>query len=481
MDNGRTSEDCAVTEAVASPETIAAIADYVARGRAAQEIARQWDQVAVDAVVAAVGWAGFQEANARALAERAVADTRMGRVADKVAKIRRKTMGTMADLQGAVSVGVVDDNPATGITEYAKPVGVVAALIPSTNPEATPINKAMMILKGRNAVILSPSPRGAGTCALAVEMIHKELAKLGVPRSLVQFLPQPSKELSYELMRQCDLAVVTGSQRNVRAAYRSGKPAIGVGMGNAVVVIDSSADLADAAAKIKASKVFDYATSCSSENALVIDESVYEKMLGQLESIGGHLLSADETAALQSVMWVDGVLSRDVIAQPPHEIAAHAGLGPAAREAEFFLVEQDGAGPEHPFSGEKLSVVLAVYRYSGFDEAIDWVKRILAYQGRGHSCGIHTTDEAQALRLAEEIDVARVLVNQAHSVGNGGAFDNGLNFTLTMGAGTWAGNSISENLSYRHFLNTTRLARVIPAVVPTEESLWSDHWKRVGQ
>lgn len=470
-----------MSEAVASPETIAAIAEYVAKARAAQEIAGGWDQATVDDVVAAVGWAGFQETNARALAERAVADTGMGRVADKVAKIRRKTMGTLADLQGAPSVGVIADDPESGITEYAKPVGVVAALVPSTNPEATPINKAMMILKGRNAVVLSPSPGGAGTCALAVELIHEELSKLGAPLDLVQFLPQPSKELTYELMRQCDLAVVTGSQRNVRAAYRSGKPAIGVGRGNAVVVIASSADLADAAAKIKASKVFDYATSCSSENALVLDDTIYDPMLAQLESIGGYLLSATEAAALRSVMWVDGVLSPEIIAQSPRQIAVHAGLGGAALDAEFFLVEPEGTGPEHPFSGEKLSVVLAVYRSTGFDDAVDWVKRILAYQGLGHSCGIHTADESQAMRLAEEIDVARVLVNQAHSTGNGGAFDNGLNFTLTMGAGTWAGNSISENLSYRHFLNTTRLARVIPAVVPTEESLWGEYWDKVGR
>lgn len=470
-----------MTDSAASPETIATIAGYVDRARIAQGVAREWDQAAVDAVVAAVGWAGFQEANALALAERAVADTGMGRLTDKIVKIRRKTMGTMSDLRDAVSVGVVNDDPITGVTEYAKPVGVVAALIPSTNPEATPINKTMMVLKGRNAAILSPSPGGAGTCALAVEMIHKELAKLGAPLDLVQYLPEPSKELSYELMRQCDMAVVTGSQKNVRAAYRSGKPAIGVGRGNAVVVVDSSADLADAAAKIKASKVFDHATSCSSENALVIDAAIYDRMLAELEAVGGYRLSAEEADALQAVMWVDGALSRDIIAQPPRAIAERAGLGPDAAGAEFFIVEPAGAGPDHPFSGEKLSVVLAVYRYSEFDEAVAWVRRILAYQGLGHSCGIHTTVESQAQRLAEEIDVARVLVNQAHSTGNGGAFDNGLNFTLTMGAGTWAGNSISENLSYKHFLNTTRLARVIPAVTPTEESLWGDYWEKVGR
>ena len=448
---------------------------------AARQIASSWDQQTVDDVVAAVGWAGYQAPNAAALAQRAVEDTGMGRVADKVSKIRRKTMGTLSDLTGAISVGVVRGDAATGITEIAKPVGVVAALIPSTNPEATPINKAMMILKGRNAVVLSPSPGGAATCALAVEFMHKELAKLGAPLDLIQYIREPSKEVSYELMRQCDMAVVTGSQRNVRAAYRSGKPAIGVGVGNAVVVIDASADLADAAAKIKASKVFDYATSCSSENALVIDERIYDAMLAELAAVGGYLLSADEASALRQVMWVDGDLSRDVIAQPAARIAQLAGLSEPAQEADFFLVPQSEAGVKHPFSGEKLSVVLAVYRHASFDEAIDLVKSILSYQGLGHSCGIHTADETQGLRLAHEIDVARVLVNQAHSVGNGGAFDNGLNFSLSMGGGTWAGNSISENLSYRHFLNTTRLARIIPARVPTEQGLWGGYWKRTGQ
>ncbi len=473
------SEVTATAEA-ASPDVRKYIAGCVARARIAQTVSAGWTQSQVDDVVSAVAWAGYQQPNAEALARRAVEDTGMGRVEDKVNKIRRKTLGTLNDLHDALSVGVMSEDVATGIVEYAKPVGVVAALIPSTNPEATPINNTMMALKGANSVILAPSPGGANTCALAVEYMHKELAKTGAPLDLVQFLPEPSKEVSFELMRQCDLSVVTGSQKNVQAAYSSGKPAIGVGVGNAVVVIDATADLSDAAAKIKASKVYDYATSCSSENALVIDTRIYDAMLKELEAQGGRLLTTDEASSLQRVMWVDGRLSRDVIAQPPDKLAAMAGLE-ADISTEFFMVEQDGAGPDDPFSGEKLSVVLAIYRYSGFDEAVTWVRNILEYQGKGHSCGIHTKRESRARRLAAEIDVARVLMNQSHSRGNGGDFNNGLNFSLSMGGGTWAGNSISENLSYRHFLNTTRLALPIDGTIPTEEALWGSYWERYGR
>jgi sulfoacetaldehyde dehydrogenase len=459
----------------------AEVARYVERASAAQRLYAHWDQEGVDDVVAGVAWAGYRDDHATALAALAVADSGMGNAVDKRDKIRRKTLGTLSDLTGAPSVGVIADDPDTGITEIAKPVGVVAALIPSTNPEATPINKAMMALKGRNAVIFSPSPKGAATCRLAVDFMRDELARVGAPVDLVQVIPEPTKALSYELMAQCDLSVVTGSQGNVRAAYRSGKPALGVGLGNATVVVDASADLTDAAAKIRFSKTFDNATSCSSENALVIDAAVYESMVAALGDEGGYLCTADEARRLQTVMWPDGTLSPDVIAQPPERIAALAGLGDGARGAAFFMVEETGIGPDHPFSGEKLSVVLTLYRYTEFDEAIELVGAILDFMGKGHSCGIHTADEAKARRLALEIDVARVLVNQAHAVGNGGSFDNGLNTTLTMGAGTWAGNAISENLSYRHFLNTTRLVRPNGGQPPSEDALFASYWERYGR
>lgn len=465
-----------------SGATDAAVTSLIERARSAHAGFEAYGQRRVDEVVAAVAWAIYRPDRARALAEISVRDTGLGNVTDKVAKNQRKTIGTLRDLTGQRSVGVISEDPVTGITEYAKPVGVVAAVCPSTNPAATPANKTMMALKGRNAVIISPSPKGASTCALLVQYVHEELARIGAPQDLVQFLPAPTKELTAELMRQADLVVVTGSQRNVRQAYSSGTPAIGVGAGNAPVIVEADADLGSAAAKIKQSKVFDYATSCSSENSVHINASVYDQMIEALRARGGYLCDAEEKRRLQAVMWPDGKLSPQVIAQPPGKIAALAGIdSPEARAAEFFMVPEHGVGSDYPFSGEKLSVVLAVYRYSDLDDGLDRIQALLDFQGAGHSCGIHTASDELARRVAERLRVARVLVNQAHCFGTGGGFDNGLNFTLTMGAGTWAGNSVSENLSYRHFLNITRLARVIPPREPSEEQLWGHYFQTYGR
>lgn len=458
------------------------VADLVARARSAQAVLEEYDQDRVDAVVSAVAWAIVEPERARALAELAVRDTGLGNVEDKVTKNRRKTLGTLRDLHGARSVGQVAEQPELGITEYAKPMGVVAAVCPSTNPAATPANKTMMALKAGNAVILSPSPKGVTTCRLLVGYMHEQLDKVGAPRDLVQFVETPSKALTYELMAQADFVVVTGSQKNVRAAYSSGTPAIGVGVGNVPVIIDSTADLADAAGKIALSKTFDNATSCSSENSLHIDDAVYDAAIDALRAAGGYLLTAQEKDRLEQVMWPGGKLSADVMAQDPEKVAAVAGLdSDEARAATFFMVEEGDFGPGHPYSGEKLSVVLTVYRWSDFDSALDRIQQILDFQGAGHSCGIHTADDDRARVVATRLRVARVLVNQAHAIGNGGSFDNGLGFTLTMGAGTWAGNSISENLSYRHFLNTTRLARVIPPREPTEDELFGPYFSTYGR
>ena len=459
--------------AQASKEVVRTVTGFIDRAAAAQKVFEGFSQEEVNNVVTGVAWAIYRPDRARALAEIAVRDTGLGNVEDKVLKNRRKIKGALRDLTGVRTVGLIRDHPETGLSEYAKPVGIVAAVVPSTNPAATPVDNAMKILKGRNAVVFSPSPRGASTCALLVDFIHAELDKLGAPRDLVQFLEEPSKELAHELMRQADLVVVTGSQKNVRAAYSSGTPALGVGAGNVAVIVDETADLHAAAAKIRQSKTFDHATSCSSENSVHIHDSVYEVFLKTLEAEGGYLLRAEEKRRLEKIMWQDGRLNDEIVAKPPDEIARKLGLSHTnAQHASFFMVAEEGAGPSSPFSGEKLSVVLALYRFNDFDRCLDRIERIYEYQGSGHSVGIHTQDETRARRLAERLKVARVLVNQAHAFGSGGSFDNGLGFTLTMGAGTWAGNSFSENLSYRHFLNITSLAQPIPHREPTEEELW---------
>jgi sulfoacetaldehyde dehydrogenase len=468
--------------ALARPSTsIVEVDELMQKARAAQRTFANASQARADEAVRALAWSIYKADHARELAELAVADTGLGNVADKIRKKQRKTFGTLRDLLREKSVGIIEEDRAKGIVKYAKPMGVIGAVTPSTNPGATPVNKAMMALKGRNAIVIAPSPLGYRTTERAVELMRSELVRIGLPADLVQILPAPvTKDSTEALMKAVDLVVVTGSQDNVRRAYSSGTPAIGVGAGNVPVIIDESADLSDAAVKICASKTFDNATSCSSENAIVILDSIYDKAIAALKDAGGYLCTADQKAAVRDTLWQNGKLNRNIIARDAAILARAFGLPAQAESARFFMVEETGVGREHPFSGEKLALVLTVYRVSDFAAAKDKVRAILDYQGRGHSCGIHTHDTNRARELAEDLDVVRVLVNFAHTFGNGGGFDSGLGFTLSMGCGSWQKNSISENLSYRHFLNITHLVTVIPEDKPSERELFGPHWDKVG-
>ena len=450
------------------------------RARAAQVLFERSTQAQLDEAATAVGWAIMDPAHNKALAELAVKDTGLGVAADKIVKNHRKTLGLLRDLRDAKSTGVIADYPDTGITEIARPVGVVAAAVPSTNPAATPANNIINALKCGNAIILSPSPRGYSTSTLLLRYVHAELKRIGAPADLVQQLPAPvTRELTSELMKQADLVVVTGSQNNVRAGYSSGKPALGVGTGNVAAIVDDSADCADAAAKIMASKIFDNATSCSSENAVVIHDKVYAKMLAALVRQGGELLTVPEKETLRKAMFPGGKLSPAVTAQAVAKICAVAGLTrPALVAAKCLMVEETEAGKDHPYSGEKLSPVLTVYRARDFDAAFDTVRAIYAHQGNGHSCGIYTENEEHVRRLVHGLTVARVIVKQAHTFATGGSFDNGMPFSLSMGCGTWGGNSFSDNLNYRHFMNITRIVRTIPPREPTADDIFGAYRKK---
>ncbi|MEZ5739982.1 MAG: aldehyde dehydrogenase family protein [Burkholderiaceae bacterium] len=466
---------------VIGPEK-AAIQATIARARAAMAAYDNHDQARVDEAVTALAWAIYKPGNARLLAEMAVHDTGMGNVESKIIKNTRKTFGTLRDLMRVRTVGVISEEPARGMVRYGKPVGVVGAVCPSTNPAATPVNKAMMALKGGNAVIIAPSPSGYKTTCKTVELMRAELAKAGHPQDLVQILPAPvNKEMTQQLMNQCDLVVVTGSQNNVRRAMRSGTVAIGVGAGNVPVIIDSSADLDDAARKITMSKIFDNATSCSSENALVILDDIYEDAIAALQRAGAWRCDAAEKQSIEKTLWVDGTLNRDVIAKDADVSAKILGLAEAAQQCKYFLVEEEAVGGKHSFADEKLSLVLTVYRARDFTHAKQLVREVLEVTGKGHSSGIHTNDMAHAAELADETDVVRVLVNQAHTFGNGGSFDNTLPFTLSMGGGTWAGNTISENLNWSHFINVTHLVTTIAEDKPSEAELFGAYWSRYGK
>jgi len=465
----------------ASDDERASVAQLIRQARAAMQKIANADQARIDELVTAVAWSVYKPENARRLAEQAVADTGIGNADDKVIKNQRKTFGTLRDLMRARTVGVIEADTGNGMVKYGKPVGVVAAITPSTNPSATPVNKSMMALKGANAIVIAPSPAGWSSTNATVELMRAALARVGAPEDLVQVLPHPvSRNMTRLLMEQADLIVATGSQNNVRAAYSSGTPAIGVGAGNVPVIIDSSADLADAAEKICASKTFDNSTSCSSENSLVILDDVYEDAIAALETAGGYRCSSDEKSSIADRLWVDGNLNRDLIAKDADVFAAGVGLDAKAKQARFFMVEED-FDPDSKFADEKLSLVLTVYRAHDFDHAVRLVTDVLNVQGRGHSCGIHTGNPEQPVRLAGELDVVRVLVNQAHTFGNGGSFNNALNFTLSMGCGTWGGNSISENLNYRHFINITHLVKEVGEDKPSEEVLFGAYFARYGK
>ncbi len=465
--------------------TVSPVVDLVQRARAAQKVLEGYTQEQVDLLTQAVAWAILEPNRNRELAELAVRDTGLGNADDKFKKNFRKTLGLVRDLRKAKTVGLISHDPETGISEYARPVGVVAAITPSTNPGATPINKILNALKCRNAIIVAPSPKGQSTCARLLELVHQQMDLIGAPRQLVQCLPTPvTKEATHELMRLVDLVVATGSQANIRAAYSCGTPAFGVGAGNVAVIIDEHANLSSAAEKIAISKTFDNATSCSSENGVVLVQAIYDAGIAALEKAGGVMLDADDKKRLQDVMFQNGKLTSALTAQSAAFIADKAKLlNPKAKQAKFLMVSETGFGPSSPFSGEKLSPVLTVWKAADFNQAREIVAGIYSFQGAGHSVGLHTATSGQVLEgraqeLAEKLPVSRVIINQAHAIATGGSFDNGLPFSLSMGCGTWGRNNFSENMNYKHYLNISRIVRVIPEKTPQVDDLLQEYFQR---
>ena len=282
------------------------IAAVVARARAAARAIEHYSQEQVDELVTAVAWAVVRKDRAETLARLAVDEGGFGNYADKVLKINKRVTGVLADMTGVRTVGVVEELPSAGIVKIAKPVGVVAALIPTTGPDATPPVKALFALKGRNAIICAPHPRTTRATEAVVGFMRSACEQVGAPADRVQSLPAPSLPKTAELMRQADLVVATGGAGMVKAAYSSGTPAFGVGVGNSVHVVDETADLPDAAAAILAAKTFDYATSCLADNAVIVHEDVYDQLLARLTEAGAHLCDAPQKASLQALMWPDG-------------------------------------------------------------------------------------------------------------------------------------------------------------------------------
>lgn len=440
------------------------------------------DQTRYDMAAAAAAWALMEPSRNAELAAMAVETTGLGNVADKTTKNHRKTLGLLRDLKNARTCGILSDDKESGITEIARPIGVIGAVVPSTNPVATPVNNVVNALKCGNAIILSPSPKGVPVCARLIDYIHAEFDRIGADRDLVQMVPSPSsKAKTQRLMETADLLVVTGSQDNVRRAYSSGTPAVGVGAGNATVIVDETADVALAANKIAASKTFDNATSCSSENVVITVDATHDAFIEALHTAGGRMLDAKNATRLKDALFQDGKLNRYMIAKDIDTVIDVAELDLPDREgAKFLVLPAEGVGPDFPESGEKLSLVLSMYRSADFESAKALAARIMAHQGAGHSIGLHSGNDSRAVSLGAELPTCRVIVNQAHCFATGGSFDNGMPFSLSMGCGSWGGNSIDDNLNFKHFMNITKIVRAIPPREPALDDIFADYWAASG-
>lgn len=457
------------------------IKKLIDRARAAQEVIEFWSQEKVDEMVAAVGWHLYQKSHAEACAKLAINETGMGVFDDKVLKHLKKTLGVLRDLHGLRTVGEIERDDKKGLVKIAKPVGVIGALTPVTNASSTLASNGLPILKTRNAVIFSPHPKAKETCELTCNYMRAGLKQVGAPEDLVLNIHEPSVPLTQELMKQVDLVVATGGSAMVKVAYSSGTPAYGVGAGNAVVVVDETADLVDAARKIHLGKVFDNATSCSAENSVVLQETIFDSMVELLMEQGGYLCNPDEKAILKNVMWPDGThLSLKVVGQSAVKIAELAGIQ-SDKEIKFLMVIGEAIGPQDMFSAEKLSPVLTIWKYNKFEEAIRLVTEITRFSGYGHSCGIHSKNEGHVRELAMRARVSRMMVNQVQTYGNSGNYDNGMPVALTLGCGTWGGNIVSENVHWKHFINTTWVSSPIPLLIPDEQIIFGDHWNKFGK
>jgi sulfoacetaldehyde dehydrogenase len=462
-------------------EAAAEIAALVERSRAAQREIEHYSQEQVDALIRAMVWSVARPGVAEEIARFTVEETQLGNYEGKYLKIFRKTRAALMDILDEKSVGVLAEYPERNIVVIAKPVGVIGALSPSTNPEATPVIKAINAVKGRNSIIIAPHPRAKLTNKLVVDKMREAIVAMGAPADLVIGIDTPTLDKTNELMRQCDRILATGGGPMVKAAYSSGTPALGVGAGNAVITVDETADLDDAADKIRMSKTLDMAASCSSDNSVLLVDAIHDEMLAKLKAQGGLVLDEEQKAKLQKVLWVDGMLNPKIVAQPPETIAGMAGFD-IPEGTKFFIVPETGVGPDHPFSGEKLTVTMALYRVKDIDEAIARTNEIQSYQGQGHSCGIYSNSDANIMKLADATRTCRVMVNQPQAASNSGNLWNGMRQTFSLGCGSWGGTGTSNNITWRDLINETWVSKplAVPKTLPPDEELFGEVMDRLG-
>jgi succinate-semialdehyde dehydrogenase len=446
------------------------IQGYISRARIAQLEFETYSQEQVDRVVRAAAKAVYD--NAEMLARLAVEETGMGVYEDKVIKNKMKSKVIWNSLKGKKSVGIINQDEVTGITEIAKPIGIVAAITPTTNPNVTPMSNAMFALKGRNAIIITPHHRSMKSSTLTVELINEALRKLGAPEHLVQILDQQSRENTKMLIENVDLIIATGGMGMVKAAYSSGKPALGVGAGNVQCILDRNIDIAEAVPKVIKGRTFDNGIICSGEQTVIVADDMMDAVLSEFVKNKAYIVSKDQRDKLRNTLFIDGEMNKHVVGQSVARLAELSGI-PIPSDASVILVEAENE--DDILGKEKMCPVLTVYRYHEFEEAVEIARKNLEMEGKGHSAAIHSNDNNHIEFTGKTLCVSRLVVNQPSATSAGGSFFNGFTPTNTLGCGSWGNNSISENLGYKHLINISRIGYFMKDNnVPTDEELWAE-------
>lgn len=443
----------------------------IEKAQKAQKEFESYNQDQVDQVVRMVGKAVYDKGEE--LARLAVDETGMGSYEDKILKNKGKAMTTWNYLKGKKSVGILRYLDDLGLVEVGKPMGVVGAIAPVTNPVMTPMHNAMIALKGRNAIIICPHPAGKKTGVKAVQVINDALSTIKAPENLIQVVEEPTLEISNLVMQMTDVCVATGGPGMVKAAYSAGKPAYGVGAGNLQCLIDKDADIVDAVPKIIRGRCYDNGVLCTCEQNIICPEERFQEIVDEFAKLGGYYAAdPEQVKSLRNTLFPEGVLNKQAVGLSAPVLARMAGFS-VAEDTKLLIVMADGPGKQDAFGKEKLCPVLAAYTYKTWEEAVSIANTNLDLEGKGHSCVIHSFTKDNIEYAACNIPVSRFLVNGIGSSGLGGAYTNSLVPTATLGCGSWGNNSISENLDFRHLINISRIAYTnANAHIPTPEEIW---------
>ena len=449
------------------------VRDLVARARAAQAVYEQMSQEEVDAIVKGIAKYVFD--NAAPLARMAVDESGIGLYEDKILKNKGKSRTIWNNLKDKKSRGVIGEDPDSNLVLVAKPMGVVGAVTPVTNPIVTPMCNGMFALKAGNAVIFAPHPKAQQCCELLTDEFMKVVRANGGPEDLVQVVRNGSIDKTKELMQAVDVVVATGGPAMVKSAYSSGKPSYGVGAGNVPVIIDRGVDAKAAIDKIVTGAAFDNGIICSHEQFVFAPEEEYAQTLRLFDETGKVWITEDEEQidALRELVFPDGHLNKDVVGRSPREIGAMVGID-VPESARLILLPAKGAGTDDVLAKEKLCPVIAILPYRTFDEAVAKARANLLVEGAGHSAALHSENDDNIRAAGVHLPVSRLVVNQPSSLTAGGSLTNGFAPTTTLGCGSWGGNSISENLDYKHLMNVSRIGKPIAdKPVPTDEEIFA--------